>query len=163
VKWFKRQHKKTASPEALALLLLKLSEDIVEDANQTLEKYLGDQQRSQLVKAENELAFFSWFALDYWIQKGPARTQEEQCVLRQAFHAHLANIVSLDTLQERFNAYGRIVNETKGDNAIFVDFGIKLSEFCDMPDTPFLTLAPRLFTQALESLATLESVQSKFK
>ena len=159
--WFKRLHQEAVSPEFFSLYLLKLTLDIVKNTSQTLEKHLNAAEHSKLPKVEEELLFFFVFALDYWIQKGPARTQEERHILRQAFHAHLAKVVSLDTLQERFNAYGQIVNETKGDNAKFTGFGMKLSEFCGMPDVLFLVLAPELFTKALESLVRLGPVRLK--
>ena len=73
---------------------------------------------------------------------------------RQAFHAHLAKIAGvgyegraeLDTYQERFTAYGKIVSETKGDNAKFTGFGMKLSEFCGSP-MPCSLCWPQTFSQ----------------
>lgn len=163
MKWFKRQHQEAGSPEGFTLFLLKITHDIVKDTSQTLKKHLNAGEHSKLPKVEEELFYFFVFALDYWIQTSTARTQEERRILRQAFHAHLANIATLDTLQERFTAYGQIVNETKGDNAKFTGFGMKLSEFCDMPNALFLVLAPDLFTKALESLVRLKSVRLKLR
>lgn len=170
MKWFKSQRQEAVGPEAFIAFLLRITCDVVKDASQTLEKHVNAAERSKLPKVEEELLFFFVFALDYWIQTGTARTQEERRILRQAFHAHLAKIAGggceeqaeLNTYQERFTAYGQIVNETKGDNARFLGFGMKLSEFCGMPNNPFLlVLAPDLFTQALGSLVRLESVQLK--
>ncbi len=161
MKRFKRQHQEAGSPEGFTLFLLKITHDIVKDASQTLKKHLSSAEHSKLPKVEEELFYFFVFALDYWIQTSTARTQEERRILRQAFHAHLANIVSLDTLQERLITYAHIVNETKGDKAKFLGFGMKLSEFCGMPDALFLVLAPDLFTKALESLVRLKSVRLK--
>jgi hypothetical protein len=157
VKWFKRRPKAVVSPDAVVFLLLERSVDIVKDASQTLERHLDAQQRSQLRKVEEELTFFFWFALDYWTSMD-ARTQEERRAFKEAFSAHWRNIaggghegqVILDTLQERFIAYGQIVNEEMGDEAKFFGFGRKFSEFCGMPGNPFLLLlAPDLFTKAL--------------
>ncbi len=163
MKWFKRQHQEAGSPEGFTLFLLKITNDIVKDASQTLKKHLSSAEHSKLPKVEEELFYFFVFALDYWIQTSTARTQEERRILRQAFHAHLANIVSLDTLQERLIAYAQIVNKEKGDEAKFLGFGMKLSEFCGMPDALFLILAPDLFTKALESLVRLKSVRLKLR
>jgi len=171
MKWFKSQRQEAVSPEAFTGFLIKITYDVVKDASQTLEKYLNAAERSKLPKVEEELLFFFVFALDYWIQTNTARTQEERRILRQAFHAHLANIAGggnegqaeLDTYQERFTAYGQIVNEAKGDNAKFTGFGMKLSEFCGMPHALFLVLAPDLFTKALESVSKLKSVQLKLR
>ena len=163
MKWFKRQHQEAGSPEGFTPFLLKITNDIVKDTSQTLKKHLNAGEHSKLPKMEEELFYFFVFALDYWIQTSTARTQEERRILRQAFHAHLANIVSLDTLQERLDGYARIVNMKKGDEAKFLGFGMLLSEFCGMTDNPFLlVLAPDLFTKALESLVRLKSVPLKF-
>jgi len=164
MKWFKRQHQEAVSPEAFALFLLKITNGIVKDASQTFKKHLNAaEHRSKLPKVEEELFFFFVFALEYWWTTDSNRTQEERRIVRQAFEAHLANIVSLDTLQERLIAYAQIVNEEKGDEAKFLGFGMKLSEFCGMPDALFLVLAPDLFTKALESLVRLKSVRLKLR
>ena len=171
MKWFKRQHQEAVSPEPFTGILLKMTVDVVKDTSQTLEKHLNAAERSKLPKVEEELLFFFMFALDYWIQASTARTQEERHILRQAFHAHLANIAGgghrrqakPDTFQERFTAYGRIVNETKDDKAKFLGFGMKLSEFCGMSQALFLVLAPDLFTKSLESLVRLKSARLKLR
>lgn len=163
MKWFKRQHQEAVSPEAFTVFLLKLTNDIVKDASKTLEKHLNAAEQSKLPKVEEELFFFFVFALEYWWTTDSNRTQKERRIVRQAFEAHLVKIVSLDTLQERLIAYAQIVNEEKGDEAKFLGFGMKLSEFCGMPDALFLVLAPDLFTKALESLVRLKSVRLKLR
>ena len=163
MKWFKRQPQEAVSPEAFTLFLLKITHGIVKDTSQTLEKHLNAAEHSKLPKVEDELTFFFVFVLEYWWATDSNRTQEERRIVRQAFEAHLANIVSLDTLQERLIAYAQIVNEGKGDEAKFLGFGMKLSEFCGMPNALFLVLAPDLFTKALESLSALKSVRLKLR
>jgi len=173
MKWFKRQHQEAVSPEvfqeavspeAFTAFLLKITHDIVRDTSQTLEKHLNAAEHSKLPKVEEELLFFFVFALDYWWTTSSTRTQEERRIFRQAFDAHLANIVALDTLQERLTGYAQIVNMEKGDKAKFLGFGMLLSEFCGMPNNPFLlVLAPDLFTKALESLVRLKSVRLKLR
>ncbi len=164
--WLKRLHQEAVSPEFFSLYLLKLTHDTTKDASQTLEKHLNAAEHSKLPKVEEELFYFFVFALEYWWTTDSNHTQEERRIVRQAFEAHLANIHTeeeLDTLQERLIAYAQIVNETKGDNAKFTGFGMKLSEFCGMPNALFLVLAPDLFTKALESLTTLKSVRLKLR
>ncbi len=166
MKWFKRQHQEAVSPEVFALLLVKITGGIGQDTSQTLEKHLTAAEHSKLPKVQEELLWFSVFAVEYWWTTDSTRTQEERRIVRQAFEAHLANIYTLDemdTLQERLIAYAQIVNETKGDNAKFAGFGIKLSEFCGMTDLLFLVLAPDLFIKALESLSALNSVRLKLR
>lgn len=144
----------------VTLVLLKKTMGIIKDTSQTLEKMLDATELSKLPKVEDELFYFFVFALDYWIQTNGNLTEEEKRLLRQAFHAHLANVVNLNTVQQRFIAYGQIVNEAKGDSAKFLGFGMKLSEFCsDIPWTIFLVLAPDLFTKALEFVMILEDLQ----
>ena len=164
MKWFKRQHQEAVSPEAFALFLLKITNGIVTGTSRTLEKHLDAAEHSKLPKVESELLYFFVFALEYWWTTDSSRTQEERRIVRQAFEAHLVNIVSRDTLQERLIAYAKIVNEEKGDKAKFFGFGRKLSEFCGMPlDPRLLALAPALFTDAAESLGTLKSVKLKLR
>ena len=78
MKWFKSQRQEAVSSEAFSAFLLKITCDVVKDASQTLEKHLNAAERSKLPKVEEELLFFFVFALDYWIQTGTARTQEER-------------------------------------------------------------------------------------
>ena len=163
MKWFKSQRQQAVSPEAFTAFLLKITHDIVKDTSQTLKKHLNAAEHSKLPKAEVELFYFFVFALEYWWTTDCRRTQEERRIVRQAFEAHLANIVNLDTLQERLIAYAQIVNEGKGDYAKFSGFGMKLSGFCGMPDAFFLVLAPDLFTKAGESLERFKSVRLKLR
>ena len=163
MRWFKRRHQEAISAEAFALFLLKVTTGIVKDASQTLEKHLNAAEHSRLSKVEEELSYFFVFALDYWWTTDSNRTQEERRIVRQALETHLANFTNMDTLQERLIAYAQIVNEGKGDYAMFSGFGMKLSEYCGMPDVLFLVLAPDLFTKAGESLDRLRSVRLKLR
>ena len=142
--------------DGIALLLLKQTQDASRDSSQTLKKQLDAAGQSKLPKVEAELFYFNVFALDYWIQMSPTYSLEKQRLIRGAFNTHLANIINMDTLQQRLIEYGRIVSEAKGDNAKFIGFGMKLSEFCDMPSVFFLVIAPNLFTQALETISIVE-------
>ena len=163
MKWFKSQRQQAVSPEAFTAFLLKITHDIVKDTSQTLKKYPNAAQHSKSPKVEEELFYFFVFALEYWWTTDSRRTQEERRIVRQAFETHLANIVNLDILQERLIAYAEIVNEGKGDYAKFSGFGMKLSEFCGIPDALFLVLAPDLFTKAGESLERFKSVPLKLR
>jgi len=164
VKWFKRQHQETVSPEAFAFFLLKMTHDNVNGTSRVLKRHLDASDHSKLPEVEEELGYFFVFALEYWWTTDSNRTQEERRIVRQAFEAHLSNIVNMDVLQERLIAYAQIVNEEKGDDAKFFGFGRKLSEYCGMPlDPRLLALAPALFTDALKYLGILQPVQLKLK
>jgi hypothetical protein len=69
----------------------------------------------------------------------------------------------MNAYQERLAAYGQIVNEEKGDEAKYLGFAIKLSEFCSLPPVHFLGLTPGLFIQAYEPFARLASVRLKLR
>jgi hypothetical protein len=180
MKWFKSQHQEAVTPEAFTLLLLKLAGDNVKDTVQFLEKDTLFQdnpilaigtEHSKLPKAEDELMFFSYFALDYWIQNS-VRTQEERDALGEALRAHWQNIFGgdpggqamLDTLQERLDAYGQIINEKKDDEFKLMGLGSKLSEFCGMPGFFVLVpVVPDLFLKAQISIGRLGSVRLKLR
>ena len=164
MKWFKRQHQEVITPEAFAFFLLKITNDNVNGTSRVLKRHLDASDYSKLPRVEEELVYFFVFALEYWWTTDSNRTQEERRIVRQAFEAHLANIVDMDVLQERLIAYAQIVNEEKGDNAKFFGFGRKLSEYCGMPLNPhLLALAPALFTDAIKYLETLKSVRLKLR
>jgi len=159
------KHQEEMTPEAFAFSLLTLTSDVVSDNSQALKEHLNViKQSSKLPRVEEELFFFFVFALDYWLAMGSRYTKEEKDIVRQAFYAHLANILSLNTMQERLITYAQIVNEEKGDEAKFFGFGSKLSKLCGMPGNPhLLVLAPHLFTEALQLLTTLEHTRLKMK
>ncbi len=164
VKWFKRQHQKAFSPEALTAFLLMLTHDIVKDTIQSLREDLDAEHWSKLLKIEDELILFFIFALDYHWTTLSSFTQEEKRIFREAFFAHLQNVVPLDTLQERLTAYTQIAIEKEGSPVMFFDFGRKFSEFCGMSGDPLLLLLPaELFKTAAESVFSLRSVRLKLK
>ena len=164
MKWFKRQDKQEFSPEAFTFFLLKQTRDTVKATGQTLRKHLNAEEQSKLTKIEDELFFFFVFALDYRRTTLSVFTQEEKRIFREAFDAHLENIVSLDTLQERLTAYAQIAIEKEGSPVMFLDFGRKLSEFCDMPGLTLLLLLPgQLFGAAAESVLRLRSMRLKLR
>ena len=157
MRWFRKQPKEKLVYEGIALLLLKQTHDVVKDSSQTLKEQLDVSEQSKLPKIEAELFYFYVFALDYWLASSHIGTQEKRDTIRQEFHDHLSNVLSLHTLEERLAAYAQIVNETKDDKAKFLGFGMKLQEFCGVHDLTFLVLAPHLFTQALETISIIKS------
>ena len=162
-----------SSADDVASLLLKLSYDEVARASQDLKRLLGIQERSQLAKVREELLFFSWFALDYWTSDSVfVHTQEERRTIKEALSYHWREIAGggyegqarLYTLQERLNAYAQIVNEIANDkkgfnandlfDAMILNFGRKLSEFCGIGKSPlFALVVGELFTKTMDSVA----------
>jgi len=156
--------KKKLTPDEVAVLFLMFSHDLVMDARQDLETRLGVQKRSELDKVAEELMFFCFFALDYWISDHISARKERQ-TLREALSCHWRQMLSCDdegqtmlrALQERLNEYGQTVNEEQSDQAKFLGLGIKLSEFCGLPGNPyFLVLAADFFTAAMDAVYRIE-------
>jgi hypothetical protein len=118
----------------MAIFFLKQTSEIVTSTSQTLEEQLDANQQSKLTKAQEELFYFFVFAIDYWWQMSPSYTQEQKRIFEKIFSTHLQILCGDDaqgqamwnTLQERFIAYGQIVNEQKGDSAKIMGFGMKL-------------------------------------
>lgn len=158
--WHKKQPKRRltdAEYEDIVLFLLKRTMEVTQDTAETLENQIDADEQSKLPKVEEELCYFFMFALNYWWQKDPSHTPEQNRIFGQTFGATWAALggadegsAQLDTLQERFIAYGQIVNEHKSDSAKFLNFGAKLSQYCDLPSPLFLVVTPSLFTKALE-------------
>ena len=155
-----RKPKKELTPNKVALLLLRLSLDLVTGARQNLETNLNVKKQSQLQKVEEELTFFCWFAVDYWISNDVAVEQERR-EIREALSYHWRKVAGGDeevqpmqhTLYDRLNAYGQIVNENESDQAVLFGLARKLSELCCLPGNPYLlVLAPDLFTGAMEGV-----------
>jgi hypothetical protein len=68
-----------------------------------------------------------------------------------------------NALQERFIAYGQIVNEQKDDSAKLHNFAKKLSEYCVIGYLYFAILVPSLFKTALDAVSVLETDKRESK
>jgi len=156
--------KKKITPDEVAVLFLMFSHDIVMNARQDLETRLVVQKRSELDKVAEELMFFCFFALDYWISNHISARKERRTV-REALSNHWRQMLGCDdkgqtmlrALQERLKDYGQTVNEEQSDQAKFLGLGIKLSEFCGFPGNPYLlVLAPDFFTAAMDAVYKIE-------
>ena len=161
MKWFKKKHQEVITPEAFTLALLKITTDVIKENSKILKEQLDTDEHSKLPKVEEELFYFYVFALDYWFQISPNRTQEEKRIFRQAFIGHLENIVTLDILHERLNAYGQTVIENKEEKFKILGLATKLSEFCGILQLHIMILTPGLFTLALEHIGQFKSVHFK--
>jgi len=171
-----QEHQKVLTPKAFARFLCMETRAIALETRQNLEKHfiimnknnhvkvsISAAAHSKLPKVEEELFFFFVFALEHWWTMDSHRTQEERRIGRQAFEAHLANVVSMDTLQERLIAYAQIVNEETIIDAKFLGFGMKIQEFCGVPHALFIMLAQDLFLEAEDSIERLRSVRLKLR
>ncbi len=144
---WRQQRRLIGDPHALAATLLARSSQIIKDTKKAVHGQLSAVGQARPPSLENELRIFWWFALDHWLK---------DCHLREAFQSHLENVCEdeYETVRERFDEYGRALNEAKGDTkTVFMSLGGRLAEFSGMPPPIALTLSPQLFTQAGELVA----------
>ena len=161
MKWGDKQLQEGLTYDQVVLLLFTQASGVVKDTMKTFKNEIAADEQSKLPKVEDELFYFLAFALDYWWQD--SHTQEQNRTFGRVFSARLDILFGGDTkgramwgaLQERFTAYGQIVNEQKGDSVKLLGLGMKLSEYCEIPSA--LLLAPRLFTGALESVSLVSA------
>jgi len=165
VKLGKKQLQKGLTYDQIVYLFIEQTDGVVKDAMQTFRRKLGVVEQSKLPKMEEELHYFFLFALDYWWQKSFHYTQEQKDMLERVFFYHLGTGFGDDAqgqaawnaLQERFIAYGEIVNERVDDSAKLHGFAGKLSEYCGIGYLHFAILAPSLFKTAMDTVSVLKT------
>ena len=86
---------KNLTPDQVAAILLMFSHDLLLDAREDLSKHLGVQKRSELDKVTEELMFFCFFALDYWLSDHIDAKNERQKI-REALSYHWLQMLSCD-------------------------------------------------------------------
>jgi hypothetical protein len=153
--------------DQVVYLFIEQTDGVVKDTMQIFKHEFDAVEQSRLLKMEEELHYFFLFALDYWWQKDPSYTQEQKRVLEKVLFYHLDIGFSDDAegraawnaLQERFIAYGQTTNklEQKDYSAMLHDFANKLSEYCGVGYLHFATLAPSLFTTALQTVSVFRA------
>lgn len=170
-KWGKKQLQDGLTYEQVAFLFIEQTDGVVKDAIQIIKDEFGAVEQSKLPKMEEESHYFFLFALDYWWQKSPFHTQKQKRILEKVLFYHLdigfgddaQGQAAWDTLQERFIAYGQIVNEIKDYSAMLHSFAKKLSEYCGVGYLHFAILAPSLFTTALQTVSVLKADKRRSK
>ena len=168
---WKKQMKKGLTWEQVVTLLIEKSCEVVQNTCQTLKNQLDANEQSKLPKVDEELFYFFVFAIDYWWQKDHYYTQEQKSIFEKLFSTHLDILCGdddkgramWDTLQERFIAYGQIVNEQSSDSAKLVGFGMKLSEYCEIHNAFLPLIVPDLFMTALELVSMFKDDKRKSK
>ena len=165
MEWGKKQSKEHLNYDDIVFVLLVAGTKIVKSASQTLMDGFPPDQQSKLPKVEYELFYFFMFALDYWWQTDIARTQEQKRCFGETLGSHLDIMFgdepteqALTALQERFIAYGQIVNEKYEKNdyaAIVFRFTTTLSDYCDIPFVYFSASVHTLFLTAMKSVHEL--------
>lgn len=153
--------KEKLTPDEVVALLFRFSQGLVMGARQDTLPRLGVQIRSQLDKITDELLFFCFFALDYWVSDFISERKERETI-REALYYHWREMLISDNkgvdhavdfarTTERLKEYAQIVNEDQSDEAKFLRLGKKLSEFCGLGGNPFsLLLAADFFTSAMD-------------
>jgi len=174
VKLGKKELQEGLTYDGVAFLFLKQSYEVVQDTVRVLkdsEEEFGAVERPKLPIVEEELNYFFLFALHYWWQKSPSYTQEQKQTLeRVLFHGLSMEFgddaqghAAWNALQERFIAYGQIVNEQQDDSAKLHRFAKKLSAYCGTPYFHFVILAPSLFTTALKTISALATDKRRLR
>jgi len=171
VKLGKKQLQEGLTYDQVVYLFVEQTFGAVKDAVQVLKREFDTVEESKLPKMEEELHHFFLFALDYWWQKSPSYTQEEKRILEKVFFYHLdigfgddaVGQAAWNALQERFIAYGQIVNEQKDDSARLHNFAKKLSEYCGEGYVSFAILVPSLFKMALDTISILKADKRRSK
>jgi hypothetical protein len=171
VKLGKKQLQEGLTYDQVIYLFIEQTDGVVKDAVQILKREFDAIEESRLPKMEEELHYFFLFALDYWWQKSPSYTHEQKRILEKVLFHHLITGFGDDAegwaawnaLQERFIAYGQIINEQKDDSAKLHNFAKKLSEYCGVGYLHFAILAPSLFTTALDTVSILKSNKGRSK
>jgi hypothetical protein len=171
VKLGNKQLQEGLTYDQVVYLFVEQTSGVVKDAVQVLKREFGAIEEARLPKMEEELHCFFLFALDYWWQKSPSYTQEQKRILEKVLFSHLdvgfdddaLGWAAWDTFQERFIAYGQIVNEQKDDSATLHNFAKKLSEYCGVGYHFFAILVPSLFKTALDTVSVLKSDKRRSK
>jgi len=156
----------------ILIYFVHCTNEFVKQTSQNMEKHFDAADRSKLPKVEEELRFLFASALDFWWRYRNVHTKEDRLSWEELFNLFTGLLFSsyckeeeelLEniTIQflERYNSYVKIIYENKGDKAKYAAFGMKLSEYCDIPNVHFLVIIPSLFTIALETVSKLKPVQ----
>lgn len=171
VKLGKQQLQEGLTYDQIVYLFVEQIDGAVKDAMQTFKREFDAVEQSKLPKVEEELHYFFLFALDYWWQNSLSYPQEQKRILEKVLFHHLdtgfgddaQGQAAWNALQERFIAYGQIVNEQKDDSAKLHNFAKKLSEYCGVGYLHFAILTPSLFTTALQTVSVLKADKRRSK
>jgi len=163
--WGTRNEKMGLTYDQVVMLIMKEAGEVVKDSMKTIRDELGGDEESKLKTVENELFYFFVFAIDYWWQKEFRYTKEQKSIFEKIFSTHLDILCGddvggramWDALQERFMAYGQIVNEERGDSAKLLGFGMKVSEYCEIQSATLILLVPELLRMAMMLVSTFKA------
>lgn len=167
----KKQLQEGLTYDQVVSLFFRQASGVVKDTVETFKNDLATVEQSKLPKVEEELGYFFLFALDYWWQNSLSYPQEQKRILEKVLFHHLdtgfgddaQGQAAWNALQERFIAYGQIVNEQKDDSAKLHNFAKKLSEYCGIGYLYFAILVPSLFKTALDTVSVLKTDKRRSK
>ena len=139
----------------LVTMLLGSTINTIEVAVEGVRDALDDLQQAQVEKLEDELTYFYWFALDYWLLSS-ATVAEERDELKEVLREHLRKAARnysseqsvLETLEKRLITYDEILNEKTADDLMFIYFHKKLSEYTGISNPILLPVVTQLFSAA---------------
>ena len=162
--WGTKNEKMGLTYDQLAMLILKEAGEAVKDSMEAMRDELVSDEEPKVTRVQNELFYFFVFGIDYWWQNDFRYTKEQKSIFEKIFSTHLDIMCGDDedgramweTLQERFIAYGQIVNEEKSDSGKLVGFGIKLSEYCEIKSGTLVLLVPEIFMKAFKLVSAFK-------
>lgn len=163
--WGTRNEKMGLTYDQVVMLILKEAGEVVKDSMKAVRDELVGDEESKLTRVQNELFYFSVFAIDYWLQNEFRYTKEQKSIFEKIFRTHLDILCGddeggremWDDLQERLMEYGKIVNEEADDVGKLWRLGTKVSEYCEIEGGILLILIPELFRSAMLLVSTFEA------
>lgn len=163
--WGTKKEKMGLSYDQVVMLILTEAGEVVKDSMKVVRDEIGGDEESKLTRVQNELFYFFVFGIEYWWQKEFRYTKEQKSIFEKIFGTHLdilcgddaAGRAMWDDLQERFMAYGEIVNEERGDSGKLLGFGRKVSEYCEIESGHLFFLVPVLLRKAMVLVSTFKA------
>ena len=163
--WGMDNEKMGLTYDHVVLLVIMKAGEVVKERMKVVPDELRSAGEEKLKRVEIELFYFFMFAIDYWWQHRFGYTREQKSKFAKIFSTHL-NILfgdeaggraMWDDLQERFMTYGEIVNAQISDSIKQWQFGVKVSEYCEIESGELILLAPELFKSAMVLVSRFEA------
>lgn len=163
--WGMDNEKMGLTYDQVALLVIMEAGEVVKERMKVVPDELESAEEEKLKRVEIELFYFFMFAIDYWWQHRFGYTREQKSKFAKTFSTHLNTLFGdkaggramWDDLQERFMTYGEIVNAQISDSLKRWQFGVKVSEYCEIESGELILLAQDLFKSARVLVSRFEA------
>jgi hypothetical protein len=163
--WGMDNEKMGLTYDQVVLLVIVKAGEVVKERMKVVPDELESAEEEKLKRVEIELFYFFMFAIDYWWQHRFGYTREQKSKFAKTFTTHLSILCGdkaggramWDDLQERFMTYGEIVNAQISDSIKQWQFGVKVSEYCEIESGALILLAQDLFKSARVLVSRFEA------